>query len=214
MGVYGVALLLASCLCVSLVQNAAGASRREYLNLLHALQHDRALQDPYIRARCDLQNNPDLSDDIKAANNVQGAVTFKQLKTGGSLSVSVSLTGLDVSSADLHGFHVHQFGDLTNGCGSTGGHFNPSGKQHGGPQDVERHVGDFGNVERNSDGSVYTEFTDDVASLLGTNTIIGRAIVLHKDTDDLGRGGYSDSLTTGHAGARLACCIINEVVTV
>lgn len=34
---------------------------------------------------------------------------------------------------------------------------------------------------------------------------------IHEGEDDLGRGGHDDSLTTGHAGGRLACCIIQAV---
>lgn len=45
-----------------------------------------------------------------------------------------------------HGMHVHQFGDTTNGCMSTGAHFNPGSCAHGAPLDVTRHVGDLGNI--------------------------------------------------------------------
>ena len=31
---------------------------------------------------------------------------------------------------------------------------------------------------------------------------------VHADEDDLGLGGFPDSKTTGHAGARLACGVI------
>lgn len=31
---------------------------------------------------------------------------------------------------------------------------------------------------------------------------------VHADEDDLGKGGYEDSKTTGHAGGRLACGVI------
>ncbi len=31
---------------------------------------------------------------------------------------------------------------------------------------------------------------------------------VHADPDDLGKGGFEDSLTTGHAGGRLACGVI------
>ncbi len=32
--------------------------------------------------------------------------------------------------------------------------------------------------------------------------------MVHADEDDLGKGGFEDSHTTGHAGARLACGVI------
>lgn len=42
----------------------------------------------------------------------------------------------------------------------------------------------------------------------GDTNILGRAIVVHEGEDDLGKGNFSDSLTTGHAGGRVACGII------
>ena len=44
--------------------------------------------------------------------------------------------------------------------------------------------------------------------LTGNWSIIGRTVVCHKDNDDLGKGGFDDSKTTGHAGARLARGVI------
>jgi Cu-Zn family superoxide dismutase len=38
--------------------------------------------------------------------------------------------------------------------------------------------------------------------------IIGRSIIIHQDEDDLGKGNFDDSHTTGHSGARIACSVI------
>eukprot|EP01087_Luapelamoeba_hula_P008008 TRINITY_DN1989_c0_g1_i2.p1 TRINITY_DN1989_c0_g1~~TRINITY_DN1989_c0_g1_i2.p1 ORF type:complete len:115 (+),score=15.37 TRINITY_DN1989_c0_g1_i2:145-489(+) len=52
------------------------------------------------------------------------------------------------------------------------------------------------------------EFGDTLISLFGPHSVIGRTMVVHADEDDLGTGGHNDSKTTGHAGARIACCVI------
>lgn len=108
----------------------------------------------------------------------------------------------------LHGFHIHEFGDNTNGCISAGAHFNPLSKEHGSPQDNDRHVGDLGNVEADGSGIAKVQITDAMISLVGENSIIGRTLVVHADPDDLGKGGHELSKTTGNAGARIACGVI------
>lgn len=52
----------------------------------------------------------------------------------------------------LHGFHIHEKGDLSGGCKSAGGHYNPFGMTHGSRESEERHVGDLGNIEADENG--------------------------------------------------------------
>jgi len=104
-----------------------------------------------------------------------------------------------------HGFHIHEFSDFSNGCLSAGEHYNPFFKSHGGPADELRHVGDLGNVTANDKGVATGRMVDKMVKLFGPHTVMGRSFMVHKDPDDLGKGGFSDSLVTGHAGSRIAC---------
>ena len=92
-----------------------------------------------------------------------------------------------------HALSVNQFGDLSNGCASTGVHFNPTGKTHGAPSDNERHVGDLGNIIADDEGTAKFDFSDTCLRLNGPNSIIGRSVVVYNDIDDFGLGIYDIS---------------------
>ena len=130
--------------------------------------------------------------------DVHGTVTFTQTDDG--ILISGEITGL---SPGKHGFHIHEFGDMSSPDGmATGGHFNPDMHKHGGPEDSERHAGDFGNIEANDDGKATIKMTDKHISLTGANSILGRALIVHAKADDL------KTQPSGDAGARIAQGVI------
>ena len=131
-------------------------------------------------------------------NDVKGMVTF--VPTAEGISVVADVEGL---TEGKHGFHIHEFGDISSLDGkSAGGHFNPDDKPHGAPTDEMRHVGDLGNLVANSDGIAHYEWTDKHITFDGLHSIIGRAIIIHAGEDDL------TSQPTGNAGSRVAYGVI------
>lgn len=128
-------------------------------------------------------------------STVHGIVTFT--KAEGGIRVLADLEGL---APGEHGFHIHDFGDCSAPDGtSAGGHFNPAGHQHGGPDVEMRHVGDLGNLTADASGKAHYDRVDKQLSLEGDHSIIGRSVIVHEKVDDL------KSQPTGNAGARLAC---------
>ncbi|TID31257.1 hypothetical protein CANINC_000200 [Pichia inconspicua] len=143
---------------------------------------------------------------LRGDANVKGVVSFEQPSASEPTTISWEIEGNDPNA--LRGFHIHQFGDNTNGCTSAGPHFNPFGKNHGAPEDEERHIGDLGNIQTDASGVAKGSKTDRLVSLFGENSILGRTVVVHAGQDDLGKGGHPDSLKTGNAGGRPACGVI------
>jgi len=138
-------------------------------------------------------------------DDVQGFVKFKQ-KPGQPTIIKGIIKGL---TPGKHGFHIHEYGDLSDGCASAGGHYNPDGVDHGSLQ--KGHVGDLGNVVADQSGTARFQIKAERVEL---SDIVGRAIVIHADEDDLGKGGDEESLKTGNAGDRVGCGVIRlrEVV--
>lgn len=56
------------------------------------------------------------------AKNVTGNIRIVQSVANGPVTITGTIYGL---SEGRHGFHVHEKGDLSEGCLSTGAHFNP-----------------------------------------------------------------------------------------
>ena len=132
---------------------------------------------------------------------IVGTVSFVQSAPGEPVAISAHIEG---APEGPHGFHVHEVGDCSaEDFTSAGGHFNPAGVPHAGPDDYERHAGDLGNVEVGAEGMGHYELTSDLLTVEdGPQSVVGRAVVLHEQMDDL------VSQPTGAAGARLACGVV------
>ena len=98
-------------------------------------------------------------------STANGVVRFEQ--TGeDSVKVTADLKGLPPSKT--LGFHIHEFGDLSSPDGtSAGGHFNPQGHSHAGPDAPQHHAGDLGNIESDAQGNAHKEVTVQGISVSG-----------------------------------------------
>ena len=122
----------------------------------------------------------------RANSSPIGTVTIRTL-TVDTVEVTYTIPGLVPGS--VHGFHIHELSDFSNGCLSTGGHYNPNGVSHG-AQDSQaegvfprqpgtgsnaRHVGDLGNIVADRSGTASGVITDTVARLFGASAACPRA---------------------------------------
>lgn len=140
---------------------------------------------------------------------IKGTISFYQPKNSKNVRVTFDL--LCSRKNKTMGCHIHEYGDIREGCKSLGPHWNPKNKEHGSYKfnGLDHHAGDLlNNIHSDKKGRVKLTYTDKLIKLRGPNSIFGRSVVIHEGVDDLGLGGYPDSKTTGHAGKRRACAII------
>jgi Cu-Zn family superoxide dismutase len=131
----------------------------------------------------------------KSDSEVKGFLRLTQ--RDGYVEVKGKVRGLKPGE---HGFHVHMYGDLSTKDGmAAGGHYNPGGHKHGGPNSPDHHAGDLGNIKAGEDGVAEVDTKAEGVSL---SSLLGRSIVVHGAADDL------TSQPSGNAGPRVAVGVI------
>ena len=133
-----------------------------------------------------------------------GTVTLTQ--TAGGVVIEGLVEGIPEGE---HGFHLHEAGtcDAAGGFESAGGHFNPTGSEHGFENEDGPHAGDMRNQMADANGQMALNVTNAMVSLTAgaqDNPLDddGSAVMIHSGPDDY--------LTDpgGDAGDRIACAVI------
>lgn len=134
-------------------------------------------------------------------SQVSGMIEFEP-RDDGSVMISAEIDGLEPGQ---HGFHIHQSGDCSApDASSAGEHFAPDDAPHGSPEDApsEHHAGDLGNVNADDGGMADARIVDEELELVGETGVVGRAVIVHENRDDL------ESQPSGDAGDRVACGVV------
>lgn len=129
--------------------------------------------------------------DPRINDGIQGVIQFDQSHPQQPVRMTFHLSGFKPHST--HAIHIHEYGDLTEGCKSLGAHFNPTQRPHS--HSEKGHAGDlFNNFQTDAQGNFYQQFsTDKISLFLNQRNILGRSVVIHQFPDDLGLKGMIDS---------------------
>lgn len=143
----------------------------------------------------------------------QAAMTDAQGKPIGTITLTQYPHGLLIHGAldglkpGWHAIHIHENGTCTPSFAAAGGHFNPTGGQHG-IDAAPSHAGDLPNFWVNESGkggfetvSVSVTLGEGQASLFKPG---GTAFVVHAQQDD-----YT-SEPAGNSGDRVACGVVSK----
>jgi Cu/Zn superoxide dismutase len=148
---------------------------------------------------------PNIIEAIATINehNISGVIRFGQYSqsTGnGATIVTGEINGLDKG---VYQIYIHEFGDLSNGCQSTGKCYNPFRTD----SNMIDNLSNIATITANNNKFYVVVPT---INLSGHYSIIGRAVVIHRnpDHDNFGHGCHYDPLTKSCSKTRIASGVI------
>lgn len=135
----------------------------------------------------------------KSGSMVTGSIRFTQV--GDRVRITGDIAG---HNRGKRAIHIHEKGDCSSADAmSAGGHFNPAKAKHG--MRGAGHAGDLGNLTFDEYGASINIMASGISvSSSAANGIIGRAVIIHAQEDDL------KTDPTGNAGGRVACGVIEQ----
>lgn len=136
---------------------------------------------------------------VATLQNAQGAAAGSATAAAseGGIMVSLRVEGLP---AGEHGVHVHTTGRCdAPGFESAGGHWNPTGAQHGLEEPAGQHAGDMPNLNVDQNGRGSLDYRLQGGSLEAMLDADGAAFVVHASADD------QRTEPSGNSGGRIAC---------
>merc|ERR1712011_67757 len=93
-----------------------------------------------------------------------GAIFIRQISHGIFPTTTEIFGKVNGLAFGLHGIHIHEFGELGNGCLDAGGHFDPDQTE----DTTGEYVGDLGSL-------------NSAIKLSGSRSVMNRSIVVHAD---------------------------------
>ena len=136
-----------------------------------------------------------------SGTQVHGEIKFTQVGAN-RVRVTGEIAG---HTAGPKGIHIHEKGDCSApDAKSAGAHFNPAQSSHG-SSPVAGHTGDMGNITFSDTGKANVDMVLEglTVSKDAKNGIIGRAVIVHMQADDL------KSQPSGNSGDPAACGVIS-----
>ncbi len=136
--------------------------------------------------------------------NSEGKEIGKATLTEHQKGVHILLQAKDLSPG-VKGIHFHETAKCEKPTFETaGGHFNPTGKEHGFQNTKGYHAGDLPNIEVDKDGTIELETISPAVVLTAgkSNSLLdadGSALVIHENADDY------ETDPSGNSGKRIVC---------
>lgn len=135
---------------------------------------------------------------------VNGTVIF-EAQDNGKVRMSLKLNVPSKANSSV-AVHIHEHGNCGDMGNHAGGHWNPTGTDHGKWGEGSFHSGDIGNINLDASGNGEIELESDLWSVGGDakTDVLNKTIVVHAGVDDY------KSQPAGDSGPRIGCGIITR----